>query len=132
VAYNILIVDDSALTRTVMERTVRMCGVEVSEIRMAEHGKAALDALNGFWPDIVFCDINMPVMDGLQFVQALQNSDEWHDLPVVIVSTEGSETRMEELRRSGVQGYIRKPFAPEEVAAMIQQILGVQSNAGQF
>ena len=43
-AYNILIVDDSALTRTVMERTVRMCGVEVSEIRMAEHGKAALDA----------------------------------------------------------------------------------------
>lgn len=128
-AYNILIVDDSALTRTVLERTVRMCGVDVREVRQAEHGQAALAALNGFWPDIVFCDINMPVMDGLQFVQALQRSEEWRDLPVVIVSTEGSETRMEELRRSGVQGYIRKPFAPEEVAAMIQQILGVQNNA---
>lgn len=128
-AYNILIIDDSALTRTVMERTVRMCGVDVNEIRTAGHGKEGLTALESFWPDLVFCDINMPVMDGLQFVQALQSSDEWRDLPVVIVSTEGSETRMEELRRSGVQGYIRKPFAPEEVAAMIQQVLGATSNA---
>lgn len=122
-AYNILIVDDSALTRTVMERTVRMCGVEINEIRTAEHGKAALQALEEFWPDIVFCDINMPVMDGLKFVEEVQRSDEWRDLPVVIVSTEGSETRIEELRRNGVQGYIRKPFAPEDVAAMIQQVL---------
>lgn len=128
-AYNILIIDDSALTRTVMERTVRMCGVEINEIRTAAHGKDALTTLESFWPDLVFCDINMPVMDGLQFVQALQASDEWRDLPVVIVSTEGSETRMEELRRSGVQGYIRKPFAPEEVSAMIQQVLGATSNA---
>jgi len=129
VAYNILIIDDSALTRTVMERTVRMCGVDVNEIRTAGHGKEALAVLESFWPDLVFCDINMPVMDGLQFIQTLQASDEWRDLPVVIVSTEGSETRMEELRRSGVQGYIRKPFAPEEVAAMIQQVLGAASNA---
>ncbi|MCB9357311.1 MAG: response regulator, partial [Calditrichaeota bacterium] len=50
----------------------------------------------------------------------------WQDLPVVIVSTEGSETRMDELRRQGVQGYIRKPFSPEEVATMIQQVLGVK------
>lgn len=128
-AYNILIIDDSALTRTVMERTVRMCGVDVNEIRTAGHGKEALAVLESFWPDLVFCDINMPVMDGLQFIQTLQASDEWRDLPVVIVSTEGSETRMEELRRSGVQGYIRKPFAPEEVAAMIQQVLGAASNA---
>ncbi len=128
-AYNILIVDDSALTRTVMERTVRMCGVEISEVRTAEHGKAALAVLEDFWPDIVFCDINMPVMDGLEFVQTLKDSSEWSDLPVVIVSTEGSETRMEELRRNGVQGYIRKPFAPEEVAMMIQQVLGAKSNA---
>lgn len=128
-AYNILIIDDSALTRTVMERTVRMCGVDVNEIRTAGHGKEALAVLESFWPDLVFCDINMPVMDGLQFIQTLQTSDEWRDLPVVIVSTEGSETRMEELRRSGVQGYIRKPFAPEEVAAMIQQVLGAASNA---
>lgn len=127
-AYNILIVDDSALTRTVMERTVRMCGVEISEIRAAGHGKEALEVLESFWPDIVFCDINMPVMDGLQFVLALKGSTEWNDLPVVIVSTEGSETRMEELRRNGVQGYIRKPFAPEDVAEMIQQILGAKKN----
>lgn len=128
-AYNILIVDDSALTRTVMERTVRMCGVEINEIRAAENGQAALKALEDFWPDMVFCDINMPVMDGLKFVEEIQKSDEWRDLPVVIVSTEGSETRIEELRRNGVQGYIRKPFAPEDVAAMIQQVLGVSNNA---
>ena len=101
--------------------------VEINEIRTAEHGKAALQALEEFWPDIVFCDINMPVMDGLKFVEEVQRSDEWRDLPVVIVSTEGSETRIEELRRNGVQGYIRKPFAPEDVAAMIQQVLGVNN-----
>ena len=59
-----------------MERTVRMCGVDVNEIRTAGHGKEALAVLESFWPDLVFCDINMPVMDGLQFIQTLQASDE--------------------------------------------------------
>lgn len=128
-AYNILIVDDSGITRTVMERTVRMCGVEIGEVRQAGHGKEALEVLSDFWPDIVFCDINMPVMDGLTLISELQKSDEWKDLPVVIVSTEGSETRMEELRRSGIQGYIRKPFTPEEVSAAMQTLLGAHVHA---
>lgn len=128
-AYNILIVDDSGITRTVMERTVRMCGVEIGEVRQAGNGKEALEVLSDYWPDIVFCDINMPVMDGLTLINELQKSDEWKDLPVVIVSTEGSETRMEELRRSGIQGYIRKPFTPEEVASAMQTLLGAHVHA---
>ncbi|MCC6475559.1 response regulator [bacterium] len=128
-AYNILIVDDSGITRTVMERTVRMCGVEIGEVRQAVNGKDALQVLSDYWPDIIFCDINMPVMDGLTLINELQKSEEWKDLPVVIVSTEGSETRMEELRRSGIQGYIRKPFTPEEVAAAMQTLLGAHVHA---
>lgn len=123
-SYNILIVDDSEVIRNVMARTLKMCGVDIGEIYYAENGKQGLEQLSNSWPDLVFCDINMPVMDGLEFVNELHKSDEWRDLPVVIVSTEGSQTRMEELRQSGIKGYIRKPFKAEQVAEIIEQLLG--------
>ncbi len=123
-AYNILIVDDSAVTRNVMARTLNMCGIDIGEIYFAENGQEGIEQLGKSWPDMVFCDINMPVMDGLQFVKELHNSEEWRDLPVVIVSTEGSQTRMEDLREIGIKGYIRKPFTAEQVAEAIEQVLG--------
>ena len=128
-AYNILIVDDSSITRNVMARTIQISGIEVGEIYFAENGKVGLERLKDAWPDIVFCDINMPVMNGIEFVEKLQESDEWRDLPVVIVSTEGSSTRMDELRARGIRGYIRKPFTAEQVAQMIEKVLGANQHA---
>jgi two-component system, chemotaxis family, chemotaxis protein CheY len=124
VAFNILIVDDSAVTREVMTRSCRLSGADLGEIYQAANGQEALDLLGTKWADIIFADINMPVMDGCQLVEELSKRDEWQRVPVVIVSTEGSRTRMDELRRLGVSAYIRKPFTPEQVAAVIRQIMG--------
>jgi two-component system chemotaxis response regulator CheY len=124
VAYNILIVDDSAVTREVMKRSLLLSGVEFGEIYQAGNGKEALELLSNKWADIIFADINMPVMDGFQLVAELAKREDWERVPVVIVSTEGSQTRMEELRRLGISAYIRKPFTPEQVAAVIRQIMG--------
>jgi two-component system, chemotaxis family, chemotaxis protein CheY len=124
VAYNILIVDDSAITREVMARTCRMSGIDLGEIYQAANGQEALDLLNNKWADIIFADINMPVMDGIELVEQLRKRDEWEQVPVVIVSTEGSKTRMEELRQMGISGYIRKPFTPEQVSEIMHQVMG--------
>jgi two-component system, chemotaxis family, chemotaxis protein CheY len=128
-AYNILIVDDSAVTREVLTRTIRMSGLDLGEVYHAGNGKEALAVLDEKWTDIVFTDINMPVMDGLQLVEELQKRDEWERLPVIVVSTEGNKNRMEELERIGIRGYIRQPFTPEEVAEMIEKVMGDKSHA---
>lgn len=128
-AYNILIVDDSAVTRQILIRTIRLSGLPLGEVLQAGNGQEALAVLDSHWADIVFTDINMPVMDGLQFVEELQKRDDWERLPVVVVSTEGSKNRIEELERTGISGYIRKPFTPEEVAEMIEKILGEKPHA---
>jgi two-component system, chemotaxis family, chemotaxis protein CheY len=124
VAYNILIVDDSAITREVMARTCRLSGIELGEIYQAANGQEALDLLNNKWADIIFADINMPVMDGMELVEQLRKREDWERVPVVIVSTEGSKTRMEELRQLGISGYIRKPFTPEQVSEIMHQVMG--------
>lgn len=128
-AYNILIVDDSAVTREVMARTIRMSGIPLGTIYQAANGAEALKVLDEQWLDMVFTDINMPVMDGLQLVAEMQTRNEWERLPVVVVSTEGSKNRMEELAKSGISGYIRKPFTPEQVADMITKVMGEKADA---
>jgi two-component system, chemotaxis family, chemotaxis protein CheY len=127
-AYNILIVDDSAVTREVMARTIRLSGIPLGTIYQAANGAEALKVLEEQWLDMVFTDINMPVMDGLQLVAEMQTRDEWERLPVVVVSTEGSKNRMEELAKSGISGYIRKPFTPEQVADMITKVMGEKAD----
>jgi two-component system, chemotaxis family, chemotaxis protein CheY len=128
-AYNILIVDDSAVTREVLTRTLRLSGMPLGEVFHAANGREALEVLNEKWADMVFTDINMPVMDGLEFVAELHKRDDWERLPVVVVSTEGSKSRVEELEKIGISGYIRKPFTPEEVAEMIGKVLGETPHA---
>ncbi|HEY3293823.1 MAG TPA: response regulator [bacterium] len=123
-AYNILIVDDSGVTREVLTRTLRLCGMPLGEVYQAANGAEALKVLEEKWADMVFTDINMPVMDGMQFIAELQKRDDWQQLPVVVVSTEGSSSRVEELEKIGISGYIRKPFTPEQVAEMIGKVMG--------
>ena len=125
-AYNILIVDDSAVTREVMARTCKLSGIELGEVFKAAHGGEALALLNEHWVDLILTDINMPVMDGMQLVEELSRRDGLRSIPVVIVSTEGSRTRMDELSQKGIRAYIRKPFTPEQIAAVMQEVLGVE------
>ncbi|MGD0058511.1 MAG: response regulator [Verrucomicrobiia bacterium] len=125
--YNVLIVDDSPIVRKVVEKTLRLSGTELGEVSQAGNGREALDLLKDLWVDIVFADINMPEMDGIEMVERMWQTGLLKTVPVVIVSTERSVTRIEELRAKGVRAYLNKPFTPEEIKTIIDEVLGGRS-----
>lgn len=123
-AFNFLIVDDSKVVRAVIEKTLRMTDLPVGTIFTAGNGQEALDVLAKEWVDLVFADINMPVMNGQEMIRRMSQNDVTKAIPIVVVSTEGSTTRMEELEACGIKAYLRKPFQPEQFATTVNEILG--------
>ncbi len=123
-AYTVMVVDDSETIRAMIERSFNMAKLPLDKVIHAVNGKDALGKLKEHWVDIVFSDIHMPEMDGVELVDAMQNNAELKNIPVVIISTEGSSTRIDELRRKGIKGFIRKPFTPEKIRDVIIEILG--------
>ena len=126
-SYNILVVDDSRTTRMIISKTLNMAGVPINKLHQAENGQEALDVLDREWIDLVLADINMPVMDGVEMVNRMSADGLMKTVLVVVVSTEGSKTRIEEMRSKGVRAYIRKPFTPEVVKNIVEDILGGQN-----
>lgn len=124
-ALNILIVDDSKTVRTVIGKTLGMAGVNINELYEAANGQEALDTLKENWIDLVFSDINMPVMGGLEMIERMKEDDVLKAIPVIVVSTEGSSTRIEQLKGQGVRAYIRKPFTPEQIKEVVNETLGI-------
>lgn len=123
-SYNILIVDDSRTTRMVISKTLNLSGIPVNQLFEAENGKVALEILDKNWIDLVLADINMPEMDGVEMVDQMAKDGLLKTIPVVIVSTEGSQARIEEMRAKGVKAYVRKPFTPELIKNLVEDILG--------
>jgi two-component system, chemotaxis family, chemotaxis protein CheY len=123
-ALNILVVDDSSIVRKAFRKTLEMTSIAVDGLLEAGNGKEALDLLEEHWVDVVFLDINMPVMDGREFMRELRKRGEYADLPVIIVSTEGSDEAQNELRRLRISGYLRKPVTPELLVAAVNSIVG--------
>ena len=119
-----MIVDDSETIRAVVERSLTMTKLPIQEIIMAVNGKDALAQLQTKWVDIVFSDINMPELDGIGLVDAMKSDRELQKVPIVIVSTEGSITRINSLKSKGISGYLRKPFTPENLRDIIIATLG--------
>ena len=122
-AYNILVVDDSRTTRTVVEKTLSLAGVPIHQLYQAENGKEALEVLDSNWIDLVMADINMPVMDGVELINRMLSRGLLQAIPVVMISNDGSETRIEQMRSKGVRAYIRKPFTPEAMRSLVEDIL---------
>lgn len=123
-AYNILLVDDSATVRAMISRMLNMSGIPLKELHQAANGKEALSLLRDHWIDLVLTDINMPEMDGIEMVRRMSEDGEMKTIPIVVVSTEGSETRIESLKKMGVRKYLRKPFTPEAIKQVVEEILG--------
>jgi two-component system, chemotaxis family, chemotaxis protein CheY len=123
-SYNILIVDDSKTMRQVIKKALILSGFKVGECLEAGNGKEALEALANNWVDLVLSDIHMPVMDGFGLIRALRENDNWHDLPVVIITTEANEQRLQEAMSLGAKGCLRKPFKPENIRAFLSSIMG--------
>lgn len=122
-AHNILIVDDSAIVRTVIQRAIQLSGAAVDQIHQAANGQEGVDKLAATPVDIIFADINMPVMDGVEMVEEMNRRGLVHDIPIVIVSTDRSEVRMQQLKARGVREYLNKPFTPEAIRDILNACL---------
>jgi two-component system chemotaxis response regulator CheY len=120
--YRILIVDDSPLLRATARRAVLQAGASPESVREAQNGKEALAALQKEPADIVLLDINMPVMDGYQFVEEKAKIPGLASTKVALVTTEGNKKRLERMTQLGVTHYLRKPFEPEELRALVCEL----------
>lgn len=123
-AFNVLIVDDSLSMRSVIKKTIRVSGFKVGEYFEAADGKEALKILADTWVDLVLTDINMPNMNGLELIAEMNNDQILSSIPVVMVTTEGSEKSVQKSMEMGAKGYIKKPFQPEDIKRILNSIMG--------
>jgi two-component system, chemotaxis family, chemotaxis protein CheY len=115
----ILIVDDSAMMRMVLRKSLTMAKVESGEIVEATNGSEAMQCLQSQHFDILFCDLNMPGMSGDELIAKLKLLDSVEVPPIVIVSAEATPERVARLQCDRVVGVLRKPFLPESIAKLV-------------
>jgi two-component system, chemotaxis family, chemotaxis protein CheY len=118
---NVLIVDDSSTMRKIITRSLRQAGLVVDEIFEAGDGIEGLGVLNANKVDLVLSDINMPNMDGLEFIKSMRSKG--YKVPIVMITTEGGEDVINEALASGANGSIRKPFTPEQLQEKLGGLL---------
>lgn len=123
-AINILVVDDSAVMRAMVIKTLKLAGTPLGEIYQAANGQEGLDVLGSHWVDLVFADINMPVMNGEEMIDKIRDDPAWKELPIVVISTEGSQTRIESLHNKGAE-FVHKPFTAEIIRDVLENMLGI-------
>jgi two-component system chemotaxis response regulator CheY len=121
----ILVVDDSAAIRKILQRVLRQTGMSIGSIHEAGDGQEALEILKVQKIDLILSDINMPRMDGLQFLAAVKSSPERRHVPMVMITTEGGETKVAEAVRLGAAGYVRKPFTADQIKEKLVGFLEV-------
>lgn len=124
-AFQVLVVDDSEIMRSIVQRVLSMAGIDLGTVFEAGNGEEALKVMEKHWVDVVLTDINMPVMSGKEMLVRMKGTPALTDIPVIVVSTEGRDERIEEIMEAGAAGYISKPFRPEDMAKVVYQALGV-------
>jgi two-component system, chemotaxis family, chemotaxis protein CheY len=124
-AYNVLLVDDSPAMRSFLRRVLELSGLPVGTCLEAGNGQEALELLGRQWVDVVVTDLNMPVMDGEQFVRVVEQDESLRAIPVVVVSTDRTEGRVRRMIALGAKGYVAKPFLPETLREELEKVLEV-------
>jgi len=120
---DVLVVDDSAAIRKILQRVLRQTGMAINTIHEAGNGEEALILLKEHKVHLILSDINMPKMDGLQLLASLKASSDWAQVPVVMITTEGGETKVAEAVKLGAAGYVRKPFTADQIKEKLAGIL---------
>ena len=115
----VLAIDDSRTMRDMLRRALSNAGFEVE---LAEDGEAGLARLEIFLPDVVVTDLNMPNLNGLQYVEAVRGMPDWHGLPILILTTESATELKAEARRVGATGWIVKPFDESKLVNAIRRL----------
>jgi two-component system chemotaxis response regulator CheY len=118
-----LIVDDSSVMRKIVERCLRQAGMDLGQVLEASNGAEALALVTENTFDLILSDINMPVMDGLEFIRHLKEIESANSIPIVMITTEGGEKSVLEALSLGAKGYIRKPFTPDQVKEHVIPVL---------
>lgn len=118
-----LIVDDSSVMRKIVERALRQAGLDPMVVHEAGSGTEGLDLLKNKQVDLILSDINMPSMDGLEFLRQIRSQNLAPGVPVVMITTESSEEHVKQAILAGAQGYIRKPFTAEQVKERVLPLL---------
>jgi two-component system chemotaxis response regulator CheY len=124
-AFQLMIVDDSPAMRAFIVRVIQLSGLETGECLQAANGRQALEMLHDHWVDIILTDVNMPIMNGEEFMRRLGEHELLRTIPVLVISTDGSEHRMRRMMALSAKGYLTKPFSPEVLRAKMEQLLGV-------
>jgi len=122
---HVLIVDDSPAMRAFIRRVMDLSGLEVGRCLEAGNGEEALHLLENNWVDVVLTDINMPQMDGEELVRRMAQHEVLRLIPVLVVSTDRTESRMQRMLDLGARRYVTKPFAPETLREELESSLGV-------
>ncbi len=118
--YNVLIVDDSSVMRKIIRRSIRQTGIRIDQELEAGDGKEALNALANHNVNLIFCDVNMPNMDGLSFVKAVRSKPELDHIKIVMITTVAGLDIVDEAITSGADAYVVKPFTPDQLNEKIQ------------
>ena len=118
-----LIVDDSSVMRKIVERALRQAGLDALVVLEAGSGVDGLEVLKTTAVDLILSDINMPAMDGLEFLRQIRAQNLAVGIPVVMITTESSEEHVKQAIEAGAKGYIRKPFTAEQVKERVLPLL---------
>lgn len=118
-----LIVDDSSVMRKIVERALRQAGLDALVVYEAGSGAEGIEVLKKEKVDMILSDINMPVMDGLEFLRQLKAQGLAAGVPVIMITTESSEEHVKQAIQAGAVGYIRKPFTAEQVKERVLPLL---------
>jgi len=121
--YNILLVDDSNVVKAVLMKILAGSSLPINQVFDAANGVEALKILGANTMDLVITDINMPLMDGFELVERMRLDMMLKNIPVIIISTEGSLTSISNLQEMGIKGYVRKPFVAEEILSILTEVL---------
>lgn len=117
--------------RAVIKKVINISGFQMDQCLEAGNGRQAMELLADHWVDVIVSDINMPDVSGLELLEQLRKNETLREIPVIMITTEGSEERMKEAYERGAKGFIKKPFLPEEIRKVLYEVIGVGQD-GQY
>ena len=121
---DVLIVDDSAAIRKILRRVLQQAEIPLGQVYEAGDGLEAIESLKKARVQLILSDINMPNMDGMELLSVIKANSDWKDVPVVMITTEGSQCKVLEAVEKGAVGYVRKPFTADQIK---EKLIGIIS-----
>lgn len=112
---DVLIVDDSAAIRKILHRVLVQAELDLGKVVEASDGQEALTTLGANTIGLILSDINMPNMDGIEMLSKIRANAAWKNVPIIMITTEGSQEKVMQALQLGASGYVRKPFTPDQI-----------------